>query len=73
MPTLDYMKPELMACCGAREIRDGDVVIVGTGFPTMAGQHRQAHARAANALLMQESGVSTRSRSGRRCRWATRA
>ena len=27
----DYIKPELMACCGAREIKDRDVVIVGMG------------------------------------------
>jgi glutaconate CoA-transferase subunit B len=31
-----WIKPELMACCGAREISDGDVVIVGTGFPMMS-------------------------------------
>ena len=24
----DYIKPELMACCGGREIRYGDLVIV---------------------------------------------
>ena len=52
----DYIKPELMACCGARVIRDGDVVIVGTGFPTMAANiARQTHAP--TAILMQESGV----------------
>jgi len=52
----DYIKPELMACCGAREIKDGDVVIVGTGFPTMAANiARQTHAP--TAILMQESGV----------------
>lgn len=51
-----YIKPELMACCGAREIKDGDVVIVGTGFPTMAANiARQTHAP--TAILMQESGV----------------
>ena len=32
----EYIKPELMACCGAREISDGNVVLVGTGFPTMS-------------------------------------
>lgn len=51
-----YSKPELMACCGAREIRDGDVVLVGTGFPTMAA-NIASHTHAPNARLMQESGV----------------
>ena len=52
----DYIKPELMACCGAREIRDRDVVIVGTGFPTMSANiAKELHAP--NARLMQESGV----------------
>lgn len=56
MQSVEYIKPELMACCGAREIKDGDVVIVGTGFPTMsAGIAKQTHAP--NAILMQESGV----------------
>lgn len=52
----DYSKPELMACCGAREIADGDVVIVGTGFPTMAANIAK-HIQAPHAVLMQESGV----------------
>ncbi|MDB4433428.1 CoA-transferase subunit beta [bacterium] len=52
----DYIKPELMACCGAREIRDRDVVIVGTGFPTMSANIAK-HLHAPNARLMQESGV----------------
>lgn len=52
----DYIKPELMACCGAREIKDRDVVIVGTGFPTMAANIAR-HTHAPNARLMQESGV----------------
>jgi len=52
----DYIKPELMACCGAREIKDHDVVIVGTGFPTMSANiAKQVHAP--NAILTQESGV----------------
>jgi glutaconate CoA-transferase, subunit B len=51
-----YIKPELMACCGAREIRDGDVVLVGTGFPTMAA-NIAVHTHAPRARLMQESGV----------------
>jgi len=54
--TNDYIKPELMACCGAREIRDGDVVIVGTGFPTLSATIA-LHTHAPNARLMQESGV----------------
>jgi glutaconate CoA-transferase subunit B len=51
-----YIKPELMACCGAREIRDYDVVIVGTGFPTMSANIAK-HVQAPHAILMQESGV----------------
>ena len=52
----DYIKPELMACCGAREIRDNDLVIVGTGFPTMSANIAK-HIHAPGAVLMQESGV----------------
>jgi glutaconate CoA-transferase, subunit B len=51
-----YIKPELMACCGAREIKDYDVVIVGTGFPAMSANIAK-HTHAPNAILMQESGV----------------
>lgn len=52
----DWIKPELMACCGAREIRDGDIVIVGTGFPTMSANIAK-YTHAPNATMMQESGV----------------
>jgi len=52
----EYIKPELMACCGAREINDGDVVMVGTGFPTMAANIAR-YTHAPGAILMQESGV----------------
>jgi glutaconate CoA-transferase subunit B len=52
----DYTKPELMACCGAREIRDGDLVIVGTGFPTIAANIAK-YTHAPKAVMMQESGV----------------
>jgi glutaconate CoA-transferase subunit B len=52
----DYTKPELIACCGAREIKDGDVVLVGTGFPTMSANIAR-YIHAPNARLMQESGV----------------
>jgi glutaconate CoA-transferase subunit B len=52
----DYIKPELIACCGAREIKDGDVVLVGTGFPTMSANIAR-YIHAPNARLMQESGV----------------
>ncbi|MBU1672302.1 MAG: CoA-transferase subunit beta [Actinobacteria bacterium] len=45
-----------MACCGAREISDGDVVIVGTGFPAMSANIAK-HTHAPNAVMMQESGV----------------
>ena len=55
-PPVDYIKPELIACCGAREIQDGDVVIVGTGFPTMSANIAK-HTHAPNAKMMQESGV----------------
>ena len=54
--TMDYIKPELMACCGAREIKDNDLVIVGTGFPTMSANIAK-HTHAPEAILMQESGV----------------
>ncbi|MDP8255810.1 MAG: CoA-transferase [Candidatus Alcyoniella australis] len=52
----DYIKPELIACCGAREIEDHEVVIVGTGFPTMSANIAR-HTHAPNARMMQESGV----------------
>ena len=52
----DYIKPELMACCGAREIRDGDIVVVGTGFPAMSANIAR-YTHAPGAMLMQESGV----------------
>jgi glutaconate CoA-transferase subunit B len=45
-----------MACCGAREIHDGDVVLVGTGFPTVSANIAR-YTHAPNARLMQESGV----------------
>ena len=51
-----YIKPELMACCGAREIEDGEVVIVGTGVPAMSANIAK-HTHAPNAVMMQESGV----------------
>ena len=56
MPTQAYIKPELMACCGAREIKNNDIVIVGTGFPTMSASIAK-HIQAPDAVLMQESGV----------------
>lgn len=52
----DWIKPELMACCGAREIHDGEIVLVGTGFPTMSA-NIAVHTHAPGARLMQESGV----------------
>jgi glutaconate CoA-transferase subunit B len=55
-PLEGYTKPELIACCGAREIRDHDIVLVGTGFPTMSANIAR-HIHAPNARLMQESGV----------------
>ena len=68
----DYIKPELMACCGAREIKDRDVVIVGTGFPTMSANIAK-HTHAPHATMMQESGVYDAGRNARRSRWATPA
>jgi glutaconate CoA-transferase subunit B len=53
---LDYSIPKLMACCGARSIRDHDLVVVGTGFPSIAASIA-LYTHAPNALLMQESGV----------------
>jgi len=52
----EYIKPELMACCGAREIHNRDIVIVGTGFPTMSA-NIAVHTHAPEARMMQESGV----------------
>lgn len=52
----EYIKPELMACCGAREIKDGDIVIVGTGFPAVSANIAK-YTHAPNARMMQESGV----------------
>lgn len=52
----DYIKPELMACCGAREIKDNDLVIVGTGFPAMSANIAK-YTHAPDAIMMQESGV----------------
>ncbi|MBU3918233.1 CoA-transferase subunit beta [bacterium] len=45
-----------MACCGSREIKDHDLVIIGTGFPTMSANIAK-HMHAPNAVMMQESGV----------------
>ena len=52
----NYIKPELMACCGSREIRDYDLVIVGTGFPAMAANIAK-HTHAPHSMMVQESGV----------------
>lgn len=51
-----YSVPTLMACCGARGIRNNDLVVVGTGFPSIAASIA-LYTHAPNALLMQESGV----------------
>lgn len=52
----NYIKPELMACCGAREISDKNLVIVGTGFPSMSANIAK-HTHAPGAMMVQESGV----------------
>ncbi len=52
----DYTPEELMVVCGAREIKDGDVLIVGSGMPLIAASlAKRTHAPGCTMLL--ESGV----------------
>lgn len=51
----DYTTTELMAATTARQIKNGDVVIVGIGIPLMAG-YVAANTHAPNALIVYEGG-----------------
>jgi len=51
-----YTLDELLIITAAREIRDGDRVILGVGLPTTAGAMAKA-LHAPNAILMMESGI----------------
>ncbi|MRR36843.1 glutaconate CoA-transferase, partial [bacterium] len=51
-----YTLDELLIITVAREIRDGDNVILGVGLPTTAGAMAKA-LHAPNATLMMESGI----------------
>jgi glutaconate CoA-transferase subunit B len=51
-----YTLDELLIITVAREIRDGDNVILGVGLPTTAGAMAKA-LHAPNAILMMESGI----------------
>jgi len=55
-PTLAAVAREILVFEGARQIRDGDCVIVGTGLPLLAGLLAQ-RTHAPNARLIIESGV----------------
>ncbi|MCS7002718.1 MAG: CoA-transferase subunit beta, partial [Dehalococcoidia bacterium] len=52
----DYTRTELMVVAAAREIRDGEVVFVGIGIPTLATiLAKMTHAP--NLRILTESGV----------------
>jgi glutaconate CoA-transferase subunit B len=52
----EYTPSELMACAAARELRDGEVVFVGIGLPSLASNlARLSHAP--NLVLVYESGA----------------
>lgn len=53
---MEYKNSELMAICAAREIRDKEVVFVGTGLPMLGAMLAKA-THAPNAVLVFESGV----------------
>lgn len=55
MLELAYTNKELMAVCCAREIKDGEVVIVGIGMPMMGG-HIASRTHAKNAVFVYEAG-----------------
>src|SRR4030042_1772978 len=49
-------KDEIMVCAAAREIKDGDVVFIGQGYPLLAAVvAKKAHAP--NAIFMTEGGL----------------
>lgn len=52
----DYIKFELMVCCGVREIYDGDVVVVGMGFFVML-VNIVKYIYVFGVVMMQELGV----------------
>jgi glutaconate CoA-transferase subunit B len=51
-----FSNDELMAVAAAREIRDGEVTIIGTGLPMIAG-YLAKYTHAPNVTLLFESGV----------------
>ena len=51
-----YTLDELLIITAAREIRDGENIILGVGLPTTAGAMAKA-LHAPNATLMMESGI----------------
>jgi glutaconate CoA-transferase subunit B len=51
-----YTLDELLIITAAREIRDGENIILGVGLPTTAGAMAKA-LHAPNAILMMESGI----------------
>src|SRR4030067_430691 len=56
MKNSDYTSPELMTVNAARLLRDGDVVFVGVGLPTLACTlARRTHAP--NLVMIYEAGV----------------
>ncbi|GAA3085612.1 CoA-transferase subunit beta [Streptosporangium carneum] len=55
-PALEALPRELLVVEGARQIRDGDLVIVGTGLPLLAATLAQ-RTHAPGAKLVIESGV----------------
>lgn len=51
----DYTSLEMMAAAAARQIRDHEVVFVGTGLPMLASM-LALHTHAPNSIIMYESG-----------------
>jgi glutaconate CoA-transferase subunit B len=56
MSTLSYSRQEMMAIATGREIRDGELAILGVGLSMLAGFFAQAH-HAPNLRAMTEGGV----------------
>jgi glutaconate CoA-transferase, subunit B len=52
----DYTLNEMMVIASAREIRNGEVVFVGTGLPMLSGMLAQ-HTHAPNCVLIFETGA----------------
>jgi glutaconate CoA-transferase subunit B len=56
MATKRVTKDEIMVCAAAREIRDGDVVFIGQGYPLLAAVvAKKTHAP--NSIFMTEGGL----------------